>query len=118
MSKKTQTLRRGEVLVMKVVEAGGGSHNGFIWPTAAGAEVEAPDWMPTASCGKGLHGWMWGPGRPERLQRPRRRRWLDGSGGEQRFADDAPNPAFVPGHTLYVGPDVVARVRAEMGAGR
>jgi hypothetical protein len=47
-----------------------------------------------------------------------RRRWLDGSGGEHRFADDAPNPAFVPGHTLYVGPDVIARVRAEAGAGR
>lgn len=50
--------------------------------------------------------------------RSTRRFWLDGSGGEQRFADDAPNPAFVPGHTLYVGPDVIARVRAEMGAGR
>lgn len=62
MSKKTQTLRRGEVLVMKVVEAGGGSYNGFIWPTAVGAEVEAPDWKPASSCGNGLHGWLWGLG--------------------------------------------------------
>ena len=47
-----------------------------------------------------------------------RRRWLDGSGGDQRFGDGTPKSAFVPGHTLYVGPDVIARVRAEMGAGR
>lgn len=43
-----------------------------------------------------------------------RRRWLDGSGGEQRFDDGTLNPAFVAGHTMYVGPDVIARVRAEM----
>ena len=43
-----------------------------------------------------------------------RRRWLDGSGGEQRFEDGTLNPAFVPGHTLYVGPDVIARVRADL----
>lgn len=43
-----------------------------------------------------------------------RRRWLDGSGGEPMIADGVPNPAFVPGHTMYVGLDVVARVRAEM----
>jgi hypothetical protein len=43
-----------------------------------------------------------------------RRRWLDGDGGEQRFADDTLNPAFVAGHTLYVGPAVVDRVRSEM----
>ena len=43
-----------------------------------------------------------------------RRRWLDGSGGEQHFEDGTLNPAFVAGHTMYVGPDVIARVRAEM----
>jgi hypothetical protein len=62
MSKKTQALRRGEVLVMKVVEADGSSYGGFIWPTEVGAVVEAPDWKPTKECGNGLHGWLWGVG--------------------------------------------------------
>lgn len=43
-----------------------------------------------------------------------RRKWLDGSGGEPYLADGTKNPAFVPGHTLYAGPEVVARVRADM----
>lgn len=43
-----------------------------------------------------------------------RRRWLDGNGGEQRMADDTLNPAFVPGHTMFVDNGILARVRGEM----
>jgi hypothetical protein len=54
--------KRGEVLVMKCVGPNGESHGSFIWPTKVGAIVEAPDWSPAASCGNGLHGWLWGLG--------------------------------------------------------
>lgn len=43
-----------------------------------------------------------------------RRRWLDGSGGERRMADGTINPAFVPGHTMFVDDRILARVRGEM----
>lgn len=54
--------KRGEVLVMKCVGPNGESFGSFIWPTKVGAIVEAPDWKPAASCGNGLHGWLWGLG--------------------------------------------------------
>lgn len=43
-----------------------------------------------------------------------RRRWLDGSGGEQHMADGTPNPAFVPGHLMFVDDGILARIRGEM----
>jgi len=53
---------RGEVLVMKCVGPNGESYGSLIWPTKVGVVVEAPDWSPSASCGNGLHGWLWGLG--------------------------------------------------------
>ena len=32
----------------------------FLWPESG--SVECSDWKPTAECGNGLHGWLWGEG--------------------------------------------------------
>ena len=34
----------------------------FIWPKSG--PVEAPEWFPGSSCGRGLHGWQHGKGKP------------------------------------------------------
>lgn len=52
--------RAGHVWVLRVVRADMTSRDGFRWPTSG--PVEAPDWSPTAECGRGLHGWMRGEG--------------------------------------------------------
>jgi hypothetical protein len=48
------------VLVLRVCHADMSSSRGFVWPREGVAE--APDWSPTAECGRGLHGWLWGEG--------------------------------------------------------
>jgi len=50
------------VLVLRTCQADGSSHGCFKWPLEVGATVSAPDWVPIAECGNGLHGWLWGCG--------------------------------------------------------
>jgi hypothetical protein len=47
-------------LVMKVVGPDMRSYGGFLWPESG--YVEAPDWDPQPTCGRGLHGWLNGQG--------------------------------------------------------
>ena len=47
-------------LVLRTCNADGTSHGGFVWPEAG--PVACPDWEPTAECGHGLHGALWGEG--------------------------------------------------------
>jgi hypothetical protein len=49
-------------LALKIVQAGGASSHGFVWPLVVGATVTAPDWKPTKECGHGLHAWKDGEG--------------------------------------------------------
>ena len=49
-------------LVMRVCRADFSSHGGFVWPSAVGSEVTAPDWKQNNACGNGLHGWIYGQG--------------------------------------------------------
>ncbi|WP_246285158.1 DUF7666 domain-containing protein [Hymenobacter lapidiphilus] len=48
------------VLVLRVCAADMSAYNGFIWPVSG--PVAAPDWLDSAECGNGLHGWLWGEG--------------------------------------------------------
>ncbi len=50
------------ILALKIVQAGGASSHGFVWPLTVGATVTAPDWKPTNDCGHGLHAWKDGEG--------------------------------------------------------
>jgi len=52
--------KKEKVLVLRTCRADMSSYGGFKWP--ASGYVEAPDWLPTAECGNGLHGWLWGEG--------------------------------------------------------
>jgi len=49
-----------KVLVLRSSDSGGLSHDGFQWPEKG--ICEAPDFEPTAKCGNGLHGLLWGTG--------------------------------------------------------
>ena len=51
---------KGKALIIRTVNADMTSHGGFLWPKSG--PVECPDWMPTAKCGNGLHGLIWGVG--------------------------------------------------------
>ena len=47
-------------LVLRTCDADGTSHRGFVWPEVG--PVACSDWEPTAECGHGLHGALWGEG--------------------------------------------------------
>ena len=49
-------------LVLRVCREDFTSYGGFVWPSAVGTVVEAPDWLQNESCGNGLHGWLYGEG--------------------------------------------------------
>jgi hypothetical protein len=60
--KTSLSLRPGEVAILRTCDASGKVHESFQWPLEVGAEVVAPDWIPKAKCGHGLHGLMRGAG--------------------------------------------------------
>ena len=53
-------IHRGDAYVLRTCAADMTSYGGFVWPREG--VVEAPDWQPTADCGRGLHGFLWGEG--------------------------------------------------------
>ena len=57
---KPYAVPEGKVLVLRTSDAQLRSYGGFQWPESG--EVSAPDWQPTAQCGHGLHGLLWGEG--------------------------------------------------------
>jgi hypothetical protein len=61
MAKKLQTEQPTTALVLRCCAPDMSSKNGFVWP-GVGEEAIAPDWKKTASCGAGLHGWLYGQG--------------------------------------------------------
>src|ERR1700690_2245874 len=60
--KNSKNTKRNEkrVLVLRTCAADMTSKNGFKWPEKGA--VECRDWLPTAECGNGLHGFLWGEG--------------------------------------------------------
>ena len=50
----------GHILCLKSLPANLQAYEGFQWPETG--HVKAPDWMPTESCGNGLHAFRWGAG--------------------------------------------------------
>src|SRR6202142_2176429 len=60
--KNSKNTKRNEkrVLVLRTCGANMTSKNGFKWPEKGA--VECHDWLPTAECGNGLHGFLWGEG--------------------------------------------------------
>src|ERR1041384_1805202 len=62
------------VLVLRTCAADLTAYGGFQWPESG--PVEAPDWSPTAECGHGLHGLLWGEGDGRLLNWAPDARWL------------------------------------------
>jgi len=58
--KVTEPKAKDRVLVLRTCDANLGSYKGFKWPK--NGAVKAPDFAPTAECGQGLHGFLWGEG--------------------------------------------------------
>ena len=48
------------VYVLRCVPPNMRTTRDFLWPESG--SVECSDWKPTAECGNGLHGWLWGEG--------------------------------------------------------
>ena len=69
-------LRDGEVLALRTCATNGAAHGGFLWPLVVGAEVTAPDWSSTATCGYGLHGLLRGVGDGSLLDWSADAKWL------------------------------------------
>lgn len=53
-------MSKNQVLVLRACRADMSSRNSFVWPESG--YVECHDWLPTADCGNGLHGWLHGHG--------------------------------------------------------
>ncbi len=65
---------KGFVYVLLTCSQDGTSQNGFKWPKTG--PVECNDWEPTAECGNGLHGLLWGAGDFSLLNWSAKSKWL------------------------------------------
>ena len=95
-------MTEGKVLVLRTCSADMTSYNGFRWPESG--PVECPDWEPTAECGNGLHGLLWGEGDGGLLSWSPDAKWLV---VEVAAADivtiDAAKVKFPRGVVIYAG---------------
>lgn len=99
--KNTLALRKGEVLVLRCCKADMSSYGGFIWPKTGA--VKAPDWKSTATCGKGLHGWLRGEGDMGCWSHSDTDLWLIVAVPENTIIDLTGKVKFPAGRVLYVG---------------
>ena len=53
-------IHTGEAYILRTCAADMTSRDGFVWPREG--KIAARDWAATASCGNGLHGFLWGEG--------------------------------------------------------
>ena len=93
--------------------------NGFRWPAAG--EVAAPDWSPTAECGCGLHGWLWGEGRladnvPDNVLRDPGARWLVVEVVRAEIVELPGKVKFPRGVVVFVGDREAATARIMVAA--
>ena len=106
------------VLVLRTCNADGTSRNGFVWPESG--PVVCPDWKPTAACGNGLHGALWGEGDGTLLSWDADARWLVVKVHAADVIELAGKVKFPAGTVVHSGDRVsaTAYVAAHGGAGR
>jgi hypothetical protein len=73
-AKASPVAKPATALVLRTCKADMTSHGGFRWPESG--PVECPDFQPTAECGHGLHGLLWGEGDGGLIDWTERARWL------------------------------------------
>ncbi len=71
---KPKTTPNTTVLVLRTCNGDLTSQNNFKYPQQG--PVQCPDWQPTAACGNGLHGLLWGQGNGELLNWEPSAKWL------------------------------------------
>ncbi len=72
--KVNMTTPNTTVLVLRTCNGDLTSKNNFTYPSSG--PVQCPDWQPTAECGKGLHGLLWGQGDGTLLNWSQDAKWL------------------------------------------
>lgn len=77
------------------------SHNGFTWPKKG--PVKCDDWKPTAECGNGLHGLLWGVGHGGLLSNERSSKWLVVKVLASEIVDIQDKVKFPRGEVVFCG---------------
>jgi len=91
---------------------------GFQWPESG--PVEAPDWSDRATCGKGLHGWLWGEGNGNLGNLSEDALWLVLEVEASTIVDLNGNVKFPRASVVFCGPrvDAVAYLADRAPAGK
>ena len=89
------------VLILRTCKSDGTSRNGFVWPESG--PVTCPDWKPTAECGNGLHGALWGEGNGNLFNWHLSARWLVVKVKASDVIDLAGKVKFPAGVVVYCG---------------
>ena len=89
------------VLVLRTCNADMTSHGGFKWPTSGA--VTASDWQPTAECGNGLHGFLWGEGDGSLASWEPNAKWLVVSVAASDVVNLGGKVKFRAGRVVYCG---------------
>ena len=86
----------------------------FTWPESG--PVECTDWKPTAECGNGLHGLLWGDGEWNLLSKDPEAKWLVVEVDSRVIVDLGGKVKFPRGEVVYCGNQAQAIVRCICGA--
>ena len=89
------------VLVLRTCSKDMTSSGGFKWPTSG--DVSAPDWEPSNSCGKGLHGFLWGAGDGTLANWDSDAKWLVVKVSKDSIIDLCGKVKFPAGEVVYCG---------------
>src|SRR6202142_1554038 len=89
------------VLVLRTCAAVMTSKNGFKWPEKGA--VKCHDWLPTAECGNGLHGFLWGEGAGELANWAADAKWLVVSVLEKEIVHIDRKVKFPRGNVVFCG---------------
>src|ERR1700690_3153510 len=89
------------VLVLRTCAANMESYNGFKWPQKGA--VKCHDWLPTAECGNGLHGFLWGEGDGGLANWSEDARWLVVSVLEKEIVVIDSKVKFPRGNVVFCG---------------
>lgn len=101
MTEATNDNDDATVLVLRTCQPDMCSSHGFRWPREG--LVEAPDWRPTANCGHGLHGLLWGAGDFRLLNPYDDAVWLVVEVAASDIVDLCGKVKFPRGHVVYAG---------------
>ena len=89
------------VLVLRTCQSNLQSYRGFQWPSSG--RVIAPDWDPTPTCGKGLHGLLRGVGDGDLLNWDPSAKWLVVRVRTSEIVDLTNKVKFPRGTVVYCG---------------